>query len=93
MNAALETKLASGINYILEGRQTSPNGTKISKRHVLIYSGGDINGAAKQIESWERQGVLKILKQLQDALDDELCIELNQFIGQKSPIKGWLNWK
>jgi hypothetical protein len=93
MSTTLETKLATGINYILEGRQTSPKGTKISRKHIVIYSGNDIDGAIKIIQTWEKQGVLKILKSPKEAADEDLCIELYRFIGQKSPITGWLNWE
>jgi hypothetical protein len=92
MSLSLEKKLASGINYILEGRQTSPNGTKITRKHIVIYSGGDMEGACKLIENWDRQGILKIIKHPNSASDEEFCIELKMFINQKSPIRGWLNW-
>lgn len=92
MSINLEQKLAAGINLILEGRQTSPNGTKINKKHLRIYSEGDISGAFSVIKKWEQQNLLTILKNPTDASDDDFCIEMKRFVDQKSPIRGWLNW-
>ena len=37
--------------------------------------------------------MLRILKPYKESEPDEYCIELLRFLDQKSPIKGYLNWK
>lgn len=43
----------------------------------------------KQLEEWERRGLLKILKRPEHAHDDEFCIEMIGLIDMESPIHGW----
>ena len=89
----IEIELAAGINYILEGRQQSPLGTRISRRHILIYSHNKIEEAAQAIEKWKCMGYLTVLKDIRVASDVDSCVEMLRFIDQKSPIGGWLNWE
>jgi hypothetical protein len=85
--------LAAGINYILEGRSRSPIGRKIKASDIIAYAKGNKENAQRCIAEWEQQGILRLLKPLGSCDPDEFCVEMHMFIGQKSPIKGWLNWR
>ncbi len=37
--------------------------------------------------------MLNIIKPYRECQPDDYCIELLKFIEQKSPIKGYMNWK
>lgn len=50
--------------------------------------------AIKQaLSEWQKKGYLKILKDPEFALDDEVCVEFLTFFEHKSPIPGFLNWE
>lgn len=85
--------LLRGLNYILEGRQVSPEGTKITARHILVCGKNDLASIEAALEIWQRRGDIRIIKNLRQCAPEDYCIEMLSFIDQKSPIKGWLNWE
>lgn len=80
--------LKAGINRILEDGVF-----KIKARHLNVYSKGDIEVIEHFIPEWEKLGYLKIIKPYGQCAPNDTCVEMLQFIDQKSPIKGFLNWE
>lgn len=93
MNADYYVTLRAGINYVLEGRQCSPRGTKISAEELVTYGRGDLRTIEEAISKWECAGIVRVLKPFQSCRPSDECIEATRFIEEKSPIKGWLNWQ
>jgi len=83
--------MKAGINYILEGR--SPSSLRINLELLLRYAKGDLETLKECLSIWESAGYLHILKRPERCRPDEDCVEMIQFIEQKSPIKGFLNWQ
>lgn len=66
---------------------------KIEAKHLYMYSKQDEDTLQISIKDWEEKNMLKILKPYKDCDPDEYCIELLRFLDEKSPIKGYMNWK
>lgn len=93
MNDAHNKSLRAGLNYILEGRQRSPHGTKIKTTDLLVYGRYDELTIEESLIRWENAGYIRILKPFSECSPEDYCIEAKSFIEEKSPIKGWLNWE
>lgn len=93
MNDTHLKSLRGGLNYILEGRQLSPHGTKIMASDLLTYGRHDLVTISEALNLWEKAGYIRILKPFAECGLGDYCIEAITFIEQKSPIKGWLNWQ
>jgi len=93
MNEANYRSLRGGLNYLLEGRQQSPHGTKIKAADLLTYGRHDLATITESIVRWEKAGHLRILKPFDNCSPEDYCIEALTYIEEKSPIKGWLNWQ
>jgi hypothetical protein len=67
--------------------------TRFSKRSLLAFAKGDLATLRMCLEEWQSKDYLRILRPLAECRDEEDCIEMKSFIGQKSPIRGFLNWQ
>jgi hypothetical protein len=67
--------------------------TRFPKKYLLRLCRGDFETLNAALNDWQSKGYLEILKPLAECGDDEACIEMKSFIGQKSPIRGFLNWQ
>ncbi|HEX2853534.1 MAG TPA: hypothetical protein VHO24_09865 [Opitutaceae bacterium] len=93
MNDDHYKSLRAGINYILEGRQHSPHGTKIKTADLLTYGRYDQATIEESLVRWETAGYIRILKPFSESGPEDYCIEAKSFLEERSPIKGWLNWQ
>lgn len=93
MNAHNFEVLRAGLNYILEGRCISPEGTKIAAKAIRVYGKDDVSTIKQALALWESQGKLRVLKDFSECAPGEYAVEMLAFIGEKSPIKNWLNWQ
>jgi hypothetical protein len=64
--------------------------TLISKQVIRVYSREDLETAASCIEQWKTEGILEILKPLDNANDEENVIKMKAFIVSRKPMSG--NW-
>jgi len=77
--------LKNGLNdYFIDGE----NGL-FTKSVLGSLGDNDWPAIIKQLEEWQRRGLLKILKNPEQATNDEFCIEMLDLIDMKSPIPGW----
>ena len=91
MNDYHKRTLKAGINYILEG--LSPEDLRITLALLQRYAENDIETLTECLNLWEKAGYLRILKPPEQCHPDENCVEMIQFVEQKSPIRGFLNWQ
>ncbi len=66
-----ETGLRNGLDRLYADRVS-----RVSKRTILIFASQDITTAEKMLEQWELQGIVRRLRDLATAHDDEDCVEL-----------------
>lgn len=88
MNEYNKRVLRAGINFILEEKIV-----EIPLHALLTYAKGDMETMQEALLDWQAKGWLKIIKPPDKCSHDDICIHVFQFIDQKSPIPGWLNWK
>ena len=89
MNPEKEHYFAAFINKAMED---GPRDT-FTKDQVERLSRAKDKELEEVLRKWEELGNVRILKPLTEAKPDEACIQMLRFIGQPSPIKGFLNWE
>jgi hypothetical protein len=76
--------LREGINRLLD------DGVRIcSKATLREYGAHDWAATKDALVQWQSLGLLRIIKSLDEARDDEIVVEMLDYIDQKSP---WPNW-
>ncbi len=62
---------------------------EVSKRIVRVYSHDDPVAANEVISKLEREGWAIVVRNLNDAEDDEVCLLMVDYPGGGSPFDGW----
>jgi hypothetical protein len=77
--------LKNGLNrYFLDG-----DSGLFTKEVIGTLAGNDWSAITVQLEEWQRRGLLRIVKQPDEAKKDDICIEMLNLIDRESPIPGW----
>ena len=78
------TILKNGLNGCLDNMFR-----EIPRKTIRVYGEDNWPQVNALLKEWEDKGYLKILRNPETALDDEVCVEMLAYIEQKSP---WPNW-
>jgi hypothetical protein len=60
-----------------------------SKSTVGAFGHGDWQNIKEILVQWEERGLLRIIKPIDEASDDDMVIEMLDYIDQKSPFPNW----
>jgi len=76
--------LKNGINAILDDYCK-----RISRQTIRVYGDANWPSIRAMLGEWESKGYLRILRDPETANDADICVEMLNYIEQKSP---WPNW-
>lgn len=79
--------LVAGISYYLEG-----SGLEISRALIRTYSHDDLAAAKEAIDHLQQEGAAFVVKPVDDAKDEEVCLVMLKYPGGKAPYAGWPRW-
>ena len=58
---------------------------EIPRKTLRVYGENDWPEIKAALREWEGKGYLRVLKDPEDAADEEICVEMLSYIEQKSP--------
>jgi hypothetical protein len=78
-------EFCAGINRILDDTHQ----LEITKFALEVYGHGDWTAINDSLAEWEKQGLLKILRNPEQASKDDVCVRMASYINRPSPWPDW----
>lgn len=79
--------LIAGICYLIEG-----GWLEISRRMIRIYSHDDLAAAKEAIDHLLQDQAAYVVKNCDEAKEEEICLVMLKYPGGKAPYDGWSRW-
>jgi hypothetical protein len=81
--------MGKGLLHAAINRLLDDGARHIRRSDIVVFGGSNWSKIKAALTEWEGKGYLRIIKDPEFARDEEVCLEMLNYIDQKSPWRDW----